>query len=101
MINGMTIRREKNMRDNIYGPVTEHPEKELTDADRFTVTIRRHPFTTDDPRGVPPLGYRSNREMSPVRCSICPFPFEHEVHQAAPRGGRRWRDAEGGARETP
>jgi hypothetical protein len=67
----------------IHGKVTEHPEFSIEDARRFTVEILPHTFETNDPRGVPPLGWDGH---SSPKCWRCPFAFDHPVHRVQEEG---------------
>jgi hypothetical protein len=68
----------------IYGPVTEHPEYPIEDARRFTVSILPHPFTTDDPRGVPPLDWLPAGIERGPQCRACGFRWGEDGPHGAP-----------------
>ena len=55
--------------DNIYGPITEHEEYDVTDSRRFTVTILPHTFEI-----IP-------NSRLPFACWKCGERENHFIHQ--------------------
>lgn len=63
--------------DDIYGPVTEHPEYDIGDERRFTITIYKHRF---EPSGSRTWAYLPSHDGWYADQCRCGYPEDHPVH---------------------